>query len=191
LYFSLQLPRISELHYRNKGNDKGQFIEIAHNASIADYKIYLYDGDTSIYFTIYLLNAPSLVNTVDGVTYSVFDVPDIEYAEDQAYGIELSDSAEKSIHFVSYNGIITYFFDGYPQGTSVDIGVKESDNTPVGASLQLINEVWTVTNFNTMGYPNSAVAPPTVPRCGLLRLGIFCPLTLNGFLARLWRRIFG
>ena len=125
---------INELHYDNTGADTGEFIEIAGRAGtdLSGYSLVVYDGSTAqAYATI------NLSGTIDdeGSGHGAVDFPFAGLQNGTRDGIALVDPSGEVLEFLSYEGIMLAL-DGPAIGLiSSDIGVEESDATPVGSSL--------------------------------------------------------
>lgn len=119
---------INELHYDNSGRDRDEFVEIACNQRVrlAGYKIILINGSTrDDYKTINLSETCS----PDSNFVVRSDVSPMQNGGSD--GVVLVQPDGDIIEFVSYEGTTTY-----KGRESDDIGVAESNNTPIGFSLQ-------------------------------------------------------
>lgn len=128
---------INELHYDNVGSDTGEAVEIAGVAGIdlSGWSLDFYNGN-------------------DGHSYMTWNLSGVITDQSNGYGalgftgnsriqngtndaIALIDNFGQVVQFLSYEGQLTAM-SGSAQGqNSTDIGVAESNNTPVGYSLQL------------------------------------------------------
>ncbi|MEM7488988.1 MAG: ExeM/NucH family extracellular endonuclease [Pseudomonadota bacterium] len=123
--------RINEIHYDNVGADEGEFVEVAGapGTSLEGWSIVLYNGNGGApYGTIDLSGALN----ADGV--AAFARAGIQNGEPD--GLALVDPDGAVVEFLSYEGTFEAV-GGLADGlTSVDIGVAEEGDTPVGQSLQ-------------------------------------------------------
>lgn len=126
---------INEFHYDDAGGDDGEFIEIAGPAGtdLSLYSLELYNGATGTNYGTLALSGiiPNQSNDVGTLSFLPTNIqngsPD---------GIAIV-RAGVVIQFLSYEG--TFIADSGPANgiTSTDIGVEETDSTPIGFSLQL------------------------------------------------------
>ncbi len=128
---------INEFHYNNAGIDVGEFIEIAGPAGLdlSNYTIELYSGNTlKTYGSAVPLSGtiPDQSSGLGTVNFSVSSINNVHPS-----GIALINNGSV-LQFISYGGTFTPINGSANGMTSVDIGVKETDSTPVGHSLQLI-----------------------------------------------------
>ncbi|MFD2252327.1 VCBS repeat-containing protein [Pseudochelatococcus lubricantis] len=160
-------PRINEVHYDNAGTDTGEFIEIrvAAGESVSNLTIELYNGnDGKVYDSA---SVASLTKTTDGTyDYYVWSLPANGIQNGSPDGFALS-RGNQVIEFLSYEGSFKAV-NGIANGlTSIDIGVEEASNTPVGQSLQRTGDGptdWTGPTESTKGTSNDGVAPQIAPR---------------------------
>ena len=126
---------INEFHYDNDGADVGEFIEVAGPAGtdLTGWTIVLYNGNGgAVYDTIMLSGEiPNLSNGFGALSF-----PRAGIQNGAPDGFALVDDAGAVVEFLSYEGTFTAV--GGPAGgmTSVDVGVSEAGNSPVGFSLQ-------------------------------------------------------
>lgn len=128
---------INEIHYNNVGLDVGERIEIAGPAgtNLKFWKVRLYNGNGgAIYDTILLAGIiPNLCNGHGVIAYQ-WD-PIQNGAPD---GMALVDDMGVVRQFLSYEGSFVAVGGEANGMMSTDIGVSESNSTPVGYSLQLV-----------------------------------------------------
>lgn len=151
---------ISEFHYDNSGADTEEGIELegSAGASVDGWQIVLYNGSNGTPYNTRNLSgtleaaegceAGSFVEAISGIQNGAPDA------------IALVDPNGIVQEFISYEGSLTA--NGGPADgmTSTDIGVAESSSTPVGFSLQKIDDVWNPPATNTFGTcANPDVAP--------------------------------
>jgi len=141
---------INEIHYDNVSNDTLEGYEIAGPAGIdlSCYKVYLYNGGVSVgqvYSTDLLtgiipdqgcgFGAVWFPKPTDGLQNGPNDGLVLEYAP-VSTGCNVSQT-DTILQFLSYEGVLTAQSGRALGLTSTDIGVSETNSTPVGFSLQL------------------------------------------------------
>ena len=152
---------INELHYDNKGRDTGEFVEIAGSAGtdLTGWMVIGYNGATgSIYATVAL--SGTIPDQGGSMGTLAFDFRRMQNgAED---GLALVDAGQTVIEFISYEGSIVAANGPASGSQSVDIGVAESKDTPVGHSLQregsgntASQHIWQSALPHTRGQPNT------------------------------------
>jgi hypothetical protein len=155
---------INEIHYDNVGTDTGEAIEVAGEAGtdLSDYEIVLYNGaNGQIYNTTPLTGI--IANQSNGYGFVVINYTVNGIQNGSPDGIALvKSSTNQVIQFLSYEGTFTAIEGSATGQTSVDIGVSESDTTPVGASLQLtgigseyVDFTWASSATATFGNANN------------------------------------
>lgn len=148
---------ISEFHYDNTGTDVGEFIEIAGPAGtdLTGWSIVLYNGNGgTVYNTVAL--GGTIADQSNGQGTVVVDFPSNGIQNGAPDGLALVDAAGNVVEFLSYEGSFTAVGGAADGLTSVDIGVAETGDTPVGQSLQRIDGEWTGPLAATKGAVNSA-----------------------------------
>ena len=199
---------INELHYDNLSSDVGEFVEIAGLASENpdDFSIVRYNGKDGLPYTGFLAD-PDPVALFREATYWIklfrFKRNGLQNGRDtsssvEGDGIALLDGSTVA-QFISYEGVFTALGGPAAGLSSVDIGVEEASDAPVGTSIGLRGSVfgadglvWTHFELATPGAVNAgqsfaASREGAVPDSGatLALLG----LALGGLLA--WRRCQG
>jgi uncharacterized protein len=116
-----------------------EFIEIGHTTPIFGYTLAFYDGNPlarTVYFRRYFgISDPSGYTFID-FPFNVLQDGASTDAGFEGDGIALVDPDGTVLEFLSYEGSFVAV-DGPAAGmTSIDIGVRESDTTPIGFSLQ-------------------------------------------------------
>jgi uncharacterized repeat protein (TIGR01451 family) len=131
---------INEFHYDNAGSDTNEFIEIAGVAGIdlSRYRLVLYDGSTGHpYYTMNLSGAiPDQASGYGAVAFTIPVPPSIENGAPDGVAL-VAGSDLKIIQFSSYEGTFTALTGPAAGMTAVDVGIWESNSTPLGYSLQL------------------------------------------------------
>ncbi|MGI9270272.1 MAG: lamin tail domain-containing protein [Woeseiaceae bacterium] len=133
---------INEIHYDNDGGDTGEAIEIAGPAGVdvTGWSVVLYNGNGgTTYGTTPLSGA--FVNQQGGFGTMLLTYPTNGIQNGAPDGLALVDSSNAVVQFLSYEGVITATNGPATGLTSVDIGVSEPGNTPVGQSLQLVDDL--------------------------------------------------
>ncbi|WP_290886763.1 endonuclease [Arenimonas sp.] len=157
---------INEIHYDNAGTDVGERIEIAGDAgtSLTGWTLHFYNGaDRKVYAT------RSLSGTL-GATCGAFGFLTVDAAGLQngaPDGVALTNASGAVVQFLSYEGSFNGADGPARNRTSVNIGVSETDATPVGHSLQLggsgtqySNFTWRAAAASTFGTCNVAQTFP-------------------------------
>lgn len=153
--------KITEFHYENAGQDEGEFIEVrvATGADVSTISVELYDGATgTVYATLALSSVTPTTNA--GYDYYIFEL-EADTLENGPDGLALIEG-DVVVEFLSYEGAFEAI-DGAAAGLlSIDIELFQSDSTPIGSSLQILDDgTWVLTSGgNTIGTANVTVRPP-------------------------------
>ncbi len=129
---------INEIHYDNDGGDSGEAIEIAGAAGtdVTGWSIVRYNGNGGGSYGTDVLSGV-LSDQQGGFGTLLIEYPSNGLQNGSPDGIALVDAANNVVQFLSYEGAFVAA-DGPAAGMmSIDIGVEEPFNTPVGQSLQL------------------------------------------------------
>ena len=150
---------INEFHYKNAGEDEGEFIEVASNTDEIDlYSIVLYDStDGRPYDAIDLAAFQQGQTTSEGLTFYFYEFATPTLSNNEALfnnaiipgngsGIVLAKDGVV-VEFLSYEGVFEATAGVAENMTSTPIGVSQFDTTPVGSSLQLRGEGCAPKNF--------------------------------------------
>ena len=127
---------INEFHYDNVGADVGERIEIAGDAgtSLVGWSLHFYNGaDRKVYATRTLTG--TLAATCGAFGFQAVDAAGLQNGSPD--GFALVNAAGAVVQFLSYEGRFKAANGPALNMTSVDVGVSESEATPVGHSLQL------------------------------------------------------
>ncbi|WP_440875565.1 hypothetical protein [Thalassotalea sp. PLHSN55] len=153
---------INEIHYDNTGSDQHEFVELVGEAGInlLNWSLYFYNGSNGEVYKTFTFDHWLLFDENNGFGVATAEVSGIQNGSPD--GIALADSDNKLIQFLSYEGTFTAT-TGIAAGlSSVDIGVSELTNTPVGFSLQLSGSgnsyndfTWSEASLNTFGDINN------------------------------------
>lgn len=131
---------INEFHYDNGGSDRNEFIEVAGIAGInlAGYKLELYNATGgALYRTIDL--AGIIANQSNqGIGAVSFSLPVNGIQNGGRDGIALISPTGDVIEFLSYEGTLTANNGSAAGVTSVDVGVREGNQTLATESLQRV-----------------------------------------------------
>ncbi|MGH7677489.1 MAG: Ig-like domain-containing protein, partial [Gemmatimonadaceae bacterium] len=150
---------IVELHYDNTGADAGEAFEIEGPAglNVAGMSVVLYNqtGGAS-YATIALTGV--IPDQCSGRGTLQFAAPGIQNGP--ADGLALVKPGNVVVEFLSYEGTLTANNGPAAGLTSVDIGVAEEGNEPLGRSLQKFGGGWYGPVANTFGACNPPPPPP-------------------------------
>ena len=163
---------ISEIHYDNTGTDTGEAIEVTGPAGtdLTGWSIVLHNGSNGAVYDTDALNGVipdqgggmgslTLTYGADGVQNGAPD------------GIALVQGGTL-VQFLSYEGVMTAV-GGVANGvTSTDIGVGETNSTPVGQSLQLVgsgatygSRTWQAAAASTFGPTMTPPVPRSTDNC--------------------------
>ncbi|MCH2081057.1 MAG: T9SS type A sorting domain-containing protein, partial [Saprospiraceae bacterium] len=153
---------INEFHYDNAGGDVGEFIEVAVSddfmGNLSDLKVELYNGNGGSSYNILELSSATEGSTEGGYTYYTLNLPSNGLQNGSPDGMALA-CGTTLIEFLSYEGTMTAS-NGVANGmTSTDVGVAESSSQVIGGSIQLIDNVWTLTCDDTPGAANALGLP--------------------------------
>ena len=178
---------INEFHYDNEGADSGEAIEIAGHAGtdLSGWKLVLYNGTNgAAYRTEDLLG--TLPDQQLGFGSLAFGFSSAVMQNGAPDGIALVDLADNVIQFISYEGSFSAS-DGPASGlVSTDVQVAETNDTPVGYSLQLTGAgmlaqdfTWAQAQPHTFGAVNTGQTfvplPAALPLLlsGIAAIGLF------------------
>lgn len=129
---------INEFHYDNTGGDVGEFVEIIAPSSytdLASVRLTLYNGgDGRPYGSAHLLSSFTPGESAFG--YTLYSKPISGLQNGAPDGLAL-DRGGEVLHFISYEGSFTATVGPAVGLLASDIGVAQSESTPVGASLGL------------------------------------------------------
>lgn len=127
---------INEIHYDNRGADADERLEIAGPAGtdMKGWKLVLYNGKNGMPYRTVSLDG-SIPDQQGGYGTLSFPVNRIENGSPD--GVALVNSANEVIQFLSYEGGFTAASGPADGLAAKDIGVRESNATETGHSLQL------------------------------------------------------
>ena len=147
---------INEIHYDNAGTDEGEFIEIANTMGIdlTGWSVVLYNGSNGSSYRTEALSGTD--------TFFTINLPTNGLQNGSPDGIALIDAGGNVVQFLSYEGSFTASGGPADGLTSTDIGVAETNSTPIGQSLQLTGTgtvagdfTWAVPAAETPGAANN------------------------------------
>jgi len=179
---------INEFHYDNTGADTGEFVEIAGTAGtdLTGYKVLFYNGSDSETYGSALNLSGTLSDAGSGFGFLSFLKAPIQNGSPD--GMALVDAMNNVLEFLSYEGVITAIGGAADGLTSVNIGVSEPSNTPVGHSLQLMGAgsdnstmTWASAATSTAGTINTDQT--LIPEMAAVPLPASMPLLLVGLVA--------
>ena len=127
---------INEIHYDNTSSDTNEGIEIAGSAGVNldGWSLELYNGNGgSVYKTESL--SGTIPNQDNDFGTLFFPIAGIQNGAPD--GMALVDDNSQVVQFLSYEGVLTASGGSANGLTSENIGVSESNSTPIGDSLQL------------------------------------------------------
>ncbi|WP_240617941.1 hypothetical protein [Methylomonas sp. Kb3] len=172
---------INEIHYDNAGTDSGEAIEIAGPAgtNLSGWSLVLYNGNGGASYNSKALSGVIADQTGTGFGTLSFSYPADGIQNGGPDGIALVNGSTV-VQFLSYEPSPFTAVGGPANGmTSLDIGVAETNSTPVGQSLQLKgtgnsyeNFTWNAPATNSFGAVNNSqnfggvTPPPPVSQCG-------------------------
>ncbi len=137
---------INEVHYDNRGTDADEGLEVAGPAGtdLKGWSLVLYNGKNGRPYRTVMLEG-SIPDQQAGYGTVSFAVNRIENGSPD--GIALVNSANEVVQFLSYEGGFTAA-SGPAEGLAAkDMGVRESNNTQAGHSLQLRGSGNSLTDF--------------------------------------------
>lgn len=127
---------INEIHYDNSGTDQAEGVEIAGPAgtSLSGWSVVLYNGATHTAYATLPLGG-SLGNQCNGYGTQAVNAPGMQNGAPD--GLALVNASGQVVQFLSYEGSFTASGGAAAGLASTNIGVAESEATPMGQSLQL------------------------------------------------------
>ncbi|KAL3680353.1 hypothetical protein R1sor_023309 [Riccia sorocarpa] len=149
---------INEFHYNNSGADQDEFLELITQQGVdpSKLKIVLYNSTGKTYRSLSVGKEFSRVQLGGGFSLYVARLPSGTLQNGSADGLALVDSDGEMIQVLSYDGTFGAV-DGPAAGkSSIDIGVKESEKTPLGSSLGLSGSGNVYGDFSWSVFTNGA-----------------------------------
>ena len=159
---------ISEIHYDNDGTDTGEAIEVQApvGADLTGWSIVLYNGNGGAPY-----DTKTLSGTVPEAGVVVVEYPSDGIQNGAPDGMALVDATGTVVEFLSYEGDFTAVGGPADGMTSTDIGVFQTNSTPLGQSLQKIDGMWTGPLTSTFGVRNGeGGGEPGDPVCDITDL---------------------
>ena len=150
---------ISEIHYDNDGADLNEGVEIEGPAglSLAGWSLVLYNGNGGAPYGSPIALSGVIQGTCGDRGVLRFDVPGIQNGHPD--GIALLNGTTV-VEFISYGGAFTAVGGPANGRLAEDVGVRESNTTPAGRSLQrALNGEWFGPRTATFGACNPATPP--------------------------------
>jgi endonuclease I len=129
-------PWINEFHYDNVGGDTGEFFEIAGPAGtdLTNWQVLGYNGNGGVVYSTVFLSG-TLPNQNGCIGTLSFNLVGMQNGSPD--GLALIDDLGLVVQFISYEGQLVASSGPAAGMTSEDVGVAESNSTPIGRSLQL------------------------------------------------------
>jgi DNA/RNA endonuclease G (NUC1) len=164
--FAQSVPdiRFSEIHYDNTGADTGEAIEVSGPAGtdVTGWRVVLYNGNGgATYDTRTLSGAFPATCGSRGVMVINYPINGIQNGDPD--GLALIDAAGNVVEFLSYEGTFTASNGPATGLLSIDIGVREAGNEPLGLSLARDGSgAWSSPAANTFGVCNDAAPAPVI-----------------------------
>jgi hypothetical protein len=126
---------INELHYDDRGTDRGEGFEIAGPAGtdLAGWLLLLYDGSNGLVYDAVVLDGV-IDDQQNGFGAVFFPASG---AQDGPDGVALLDTSHEVVQFLSYEGSFMAMNGPADGVVSTDIGVFEKGEDRAGISLQL------------------------------------------------------
>ncbi|MBA2390400.1 MAG: ExeM/NucH family extracellular endonuclease [Geodermatophilaceae bacterium] len=154
---------ISEFHYDNVSTDSGEAIEVQapEGTDLTGWSLVLYNGSGGAVYDTDLLSG-----VVDDSQVVVVEYPSNGIQNGSPDGIALVDDSGAVQEFLSYEGTMTAVGGPADGQLSVDVGVEETGDTPVGHSLQRDPDdhaVWFDPMPNSFGAVNGGPGPDPDP----------------------------
>lgn len=142
---------INELHYDNAGGDVGEFVEIAGPAGmdLTGFSIVFYNGANGTSYGTTNLNG--FIIDDEGAGFGAIEIMRAGIQNGNPDGLALVDDMGTVLQFLSYEGSFTASGGAADGLTSMDIGVGEPTNSPIGLSLQLSGTGILATDFSWGG----------------------------------------
>ena len=141
---------ISEIHYDNVSADQGEFVELTGEAGVdlSGWKLVAYNGNGGVEYDEIELDGV-ISDEGDGTGAIAFAAPGLQNGPQD--GLALVAATGVVVEVVSYEGSFGAT-DGDAAGLpSFDIGVAETGATPIGFSLQRIEDASTASGFRWIG----------------------------------------
>jgi predicted extracellular nuclease/2',3'-cyclic-nucleotide 2'-phosphodiesterase (5'-nucleotidase family) len=133
---------INEFHYDNIGTDVGEFIELAGTAGtdLSLYSLVRYNGSTPTAGVVYtspgsIVMSGILADSGNGFGFISYSLPTDGLQNGGNDGFALIGPGGVVIEFLSYEGVMTAASGPAAGLTSTDVGVAESNSTPIGWSI--------------------------------------------------------
>lgn len=182
-----QTVRFSEIHYDNTGTDVGEAIEVSGPAGtdLTGWSVVLYNGNGGAAYDTDPLSGV-IPATCDARGVVVITYPSNGIQNGDPDGMALVDAGGNVVEFLSYEG--TFAATGGPANgqTSIDIGVREAGNEPVGLSLARAEDgTWRAPAASTFGVcndgdpqpPAEVVSVTVAPASATINVNATVPLT--------------
>lgn len=177
---------INEFHYDNVGTDVGEFVEVVVGPGnlipLQDLSLFLYNGSNPAAATTY--GAPLPLSTFTsgenhhGYTFLYYEFPQDGLQNGGNDGFALVNTATSQVlQLISYEGVFTAANGPAAGMTSVDVGVEQTNSTPVGSSIGLTGSGSAAADFTWVAFPsgeskgspnsNQSMTTPALPSQGV------------------------
>lgn len=129
-------PWINEIHYDNAGTDVNEGVELAGPAGLdlAGWSLVLYNGNGGAPYRTVSLGGV-IPDQQGGAGARWFVIAGLENGGQDA--LALVSPAGRVVQFLSYEGVVTAASGAARGLTTTDLGVSETETTPLGHALQL------------------------------------------------------
>jgi len=157
-----QTVRFSEFHYDNTGTDVGEAIEVSGPAGtdLTGWSVVLYNGNGGAPYDTDALSGV-IPATCGARGVAVLNYPSNGIQNGAPDGMALVDAGGTVVEFLSYEGTLTAVGGPANGQTSIDIGVLEVGNEPLGLSLARGEDgTWRSPAASTFGVCNDGDPPP-------------------------------
>src|SRR5690606_18186218 len=125
---------------------------------LTGWSLVLYNGSSPSAATTY--RSDTLAGVVGDAGVAVAEYPTDGIQNGGNDGIALVDPEGNVVELLSYEGVLTASNGPAVGLTSTDIGVSQTNSTPIGQSLQKVDGVWTGPAESTFGVLNGAGEEP-------------------------------
>ena len=133
----LPATRLSELHYDNVGTDVLESVEIEGPAgtNLTGWSVVLYNGNGGASYDTRALSG-TIPASCGARGVVLLSYPQDGVQNGSPDGVALVNAAGEVVEFLSYEGTFAATNGAASGKTSIDLGVSEAANTPIGQSLQ-------------------------------------------------------
>jgi hypothetical protein len=174
--------RFSEIHYDNTGTDAGEAIEVSGPAGtdVSGWQIVLYNGNGGGTYIPIMTLSGAFPATCGARGVMVLNYPVNGIQNGDPDGFALVDATGSVVEFLSYEGTFTATNGPASGRASVDIGVREAGNEPVGLSLARTS----AGNWNAPAGSCVTLVDTSLVRMSVSRSLTTCTVSVNARSAR-------